>query len=71
MTIDVPGSASSSPPAPDDNYTPYDGTDDRHASFSWRVRHSKVLVKPELVAPAAHGGLDATTATWPISIPAR
>ena len=56
MTIDVPGNVPYviTAGALTDNYTPYDGTDDRLASFSSAGPTFEGFVKPELVAPGGH-----------------
>jgi len=56
MTIDVPGNVPYviTVGALTDNYTPYDGTDDRLASFSSAGPTYEGFVKPELVAPGGH-----------------
>ncbi|MDB6091888.1 MAG: peptidase and in, kexin, sedolisin [Gammaproteobacteria bacterium] len=56
MTIDVPGNVPYviTVGALTDNYTPYDGTDDRLASFSSTGPTFEGFVKPELVSPGGH-----------------
>jgi len=56
MTIDVPGNVPYviTAGALTDNYTPYDATDDRLASFSSAGPTFEGFVKPELVAPGGH-----------------
>ena len=56
MTIDVPGNVPYviTAGALTDNYTPYDGSDDRLASFSSTGPTYEGFVKPELVAPGGH-----------------
>src|SRR3569833_522848 len=56
MTIDVPGNVPYviTAGALTDNYTPYDGTDDRLASSSSAGPTFEGFVKPELVAPGGH-----------------
>src|SRR3569832_898880 len=56
MTIDVPGNVPYviTVGALTDNYTPYDGTDDKLASFSGTGPTYEGFVKPEVVAPGGH-----------------
>ncbi len=56
MTIDVPGNVPYviTVGALTDNYTPYDGSDDRLASFSSTGPTYEGFVKPEMVAPGGH-----------------
>jgi serine protease AprX len=56
MTIDVPGNVPYvvTVGALTDNYTPYDGSDDRLASFSSTGPTFEGFVKPEIVAPGGH-----------------
>src|SRR5690606_14785450 len=56
MTIDVPGNVPYviTVGALTDNYTPYDGSDDRLASFSSAGPTFEGFVKPGLVAPGGH-----------------
>jgi len=56
MTIDVPGNVPYviTSGALTDNYTPYDATDDRLASFSSTGPTFEGFVKPEMVAPGGH-----------------
>src|SRR5258706_10631666 len=56
MTIDVPGNVPYviTTGALTDNYTPYNGSDDRLASFSSAGPTFEGFVKPELVAPGGH-----------------
>ena len=56
MTIDVPGNVPYviTTGALTDNYTPYDMTDDRLASFSSTGPTFEGFVKPEVVAPGGH-----------------
>src|SRR5882724_1762472 len=56
MTIGVPGNVPYviTAGALTDNYTPYNGTDDRLASFSSTGPTFEGFVKPELVAPGGH-----------------
>jgi serine protease AprX len=56
MTIDVPGNVPYviTTGALTDNYTPYDATDDRLASFSSAGPTFEGFVKPEMVAPGGH-----------------
>jgi serine protease AprX len=56
MTIGVPGNVPYviTVGALTDNYTPYDGTDDRLASFSSTGPTYEGFVKPEVVAPGGH-----------------
>jgi subtilisin family serine protease len=56
MTIDVPGNVPYviTAGALTDNYTPYDGTDYRLASFSSAGPTFEGFVKPEMVAPGGH-----------------
>jgi serine protease AprX len=56
MTIDVPGNVPYviTAGALTDNYTPYDSSDDRLASFSSTGPTYEGFVKPEVVAPGGH-----------------
>jgi len=56
MTIDVPGNVPYviTTGALTDNYTPYNGSDDRLASFSSAGPTYEGFVKPELVSPGGH-----------------
>ena len=56
MTIDVPGNVPYviTVGALTDNYTPYDPSDDRLASFSSTGPTYEGFVKPELIAPGGH-----------------
>ena len=56
MTIDVPGNVPYviTTGALSDNYTPYNGSDDRLASFSSAGPTFEGFVKPEMVAPGGH-----------------
>ncbi len=56
MTIDVPGNVPYviTTGALTDNYTPYDASDDRLASFSSTGPTYEGFVKPEVVAPGGH-----------------
>src|SRR5260370_2429874 len=56
MTIDVPGNVTYliTTGALTDNYTPYNSTDDRLASFSSAGPTYEGFVKPELVSPGGH-----------------
>ncbi len=56
MTVDVPGNVPYviTVGALTDNYTPYDGRDDRLASFSGVGPTYEGFVKPEVVAPGGH-----------------
>ena len=56
MTIDVPGNVPYviTVGALTDNYTPYNATDDRLASFSSTGPTFEGFVKPEIVAPGGH-----------------
>ena len=61
MTVDVPGNVPYvvTVGALTDNYTPYDGSDDRLASFSSTGPTFEGFVKPEMVAPGGHiAGVD-------------
>ncbi len=56
MTVNVPGNVPYviTVGALTDNYTPYDGSDDRLASFSGSGPTYEGFVKPEVVAPGGH-----------------
>ena len=56
MTVDVPGNVPYvvTVGALTDNYTPYDASDDRLASFSSTGPTFEGFVKPEVVAPGGH-----------------
>jgi serine protease AprX len=56
MTIDIPGNVPYviTVGALTDNYTPYDSSDDRLASFSSTGPTYEGFVKPEIVAPGGH-----------------